>query len=40
VDAYVAKRDARLRAIELAMDARQAEVRLRRAVQAGNAGGQ
>ena len=37
VDAYVAKRDARLRAIELANDARQAEVRLRRAVQAGAA---
>lgn len=36
VDAYVAKRDARLRAIELANDARQAEVRLRRAVRAGS----
>ena len=35
VDAYVAKRDARLRAIELATDARLAELRLRRAVQAG-----
>lgn len=35
VDAYVAKRDARLRAIELAQDARAADVRLRRAVQAG-----
>ena len=40
VDAYVAKRDARLRAIELANDARLAEIRLRRAVQAGYAGGQ
>ncbi len=36
VDAYVAKRDARLRAIELANDARLAEIRLRRAVQAGS----
>jgi cobalt-zinc-cadmium efflux system outer membrane protein len=39
VDAYVAKRDARLRAIELANDARQADVRLRRAVQAGAGSG-
>ena len=35
VDAYVAKRDARLRSIELANDARQAQVRLQRAIQAG-----
>ncbi len=40
VDAYVAKRDARLRAIELATDARLADVRLRRAVEAGAGGGQ
>lgn len=35
VDAYVAKRDAKLRAIELATDARQAYVRLQRAIDAG-----
>ena len=40
VDAYVAKRDAKLRAIQLASDARLAEVRLRRAVQAGTQSGQ
>lgn len=35
VDAYIAKRDARSRAVDLAHDARQAELRLRRAVYAG-----
>lgn len=35
VDAYLAKRDARQRAVELALGARQAELRLRRAVYAG-----